>query len=133
MVNPEEKRMIMPDIMLYTKNVMIPLIKPVPVKKNFNIPFPKNKPQIMWAPNYKNNPALLFFERSSNAFDSPLKNLVKVNRSISLYFEKCKNASFFAFLTCLSYVLHTEFMYYILKGIKRFYVRVSIFIYRNYR
>jgi len=79
MVNPEKKRMIMPDIMLYTKNVMIPLIKPVPVKKSFNVPFRENKPQIMWAQNYKNNPALLFFEKSSNALYNPLKNLVKVN------------------------------------------------------
>lgn len=80
-MNPQKKRMIMPDIMLYTENIMIPVMKPVPSNQSFNISFLKHKSQIMKAHNYKNNPALLF---SKTTLHNPLENLFEVNQ-IYLY------------------------------------------------
>jgi len=78
-VNPQKKR-ITPDVMLYTRNVMIPIVKPVPSNLSFNISFFKDKQiQILKAYNYKNNPALLFPKTSSY---NPLENVLEVNQNI---------------------------------------------------
>lgn len=79
-MNPQKKKMIMPDVMLYTKNVMIPVVKPVPSNQSFNISF--FKPQILKAHNYKNNSAFLV---SKTVSYNPLGNLLEVNQNIFVY------------------------------------------------
>lgn len=71
----------MPDIMLDTKNVMIPITRPVPVERSFNVAFPESlsRPQILRPQNHRNNPALLFFETPSHTLYDPLRRLVEVN------------------------------------------------------
>lgn len=91
--NPQRKRMITPDVILHTRDVMIPVIKSVPFKQSFNIPLSENKHQILLAQDYRNNPALLFSETPSHTLYNPLENLLEVNQNIFLCF--LKNVFFF--------------------------------------
>jgi len=88
--NPQRKRMITPNVMLHTKDVMIPVVKTIPqaLKQSFNIPLSENKLQILRAQNYRNNPALLFSEIPSHTLYNPLENLIEVNQNISTCFLK---------------------------------------------
>lgn len=78
-INAKRKRMIVPDIMLHTKNVMIPVVKPVPVKQSFNAHLLKSRPQILKAQTYRNNPELLFSETPLQTLYNPLEKLLEVN------------------------------------------------------
>lgn len=95
--NPQRKRMITPNVMLHTKDVMIPVVKTIPqaLKQSFNIPLSENKLQILRAQNYRNNPALLFSETPSHTLYNPLENLIEVNQNISTCF--LKNCIYFFF------------------------------------
>lgn len=76
---PQKKRMIIPDIMLRTENVLIPVIEPVPIKQTFNTSLTENKPQILRTQKYRNSPALLFSETPSHTLYNHLENLLEVN------------------------------------------------------
>ncbi|XP_050448748.1 uncharacterized protein LOC126850110 isoform X1 [Cataglyphis hispanica] len=78
--NRQRKKIITPDVMLHTKNVMIPVIKSVPFKQSFNISLPESKLQILLAQDYRNNPALLFSETPSHTLYNPLENLLEVEK-----------------------------------------------------
>ncbi|XP_025074958.1 uncharacterized protein LOC105430647 [Pogonomyrmex barbatus] len=84
-----QKKTISPDVMLHTRNVMIPVVKPVPPKQSFNISYLEYKPAILRVPNYKNNPALLFSETPLHTLYDP-KNSPEVKK---LGRWKCKNQS----------------------------------------
>ncbi|KAL6259728.1 hypothetical protein P5V15_009641 [Pogonomyrmex californicus] len=84
-----QKKTISPDVMLHTRNVMIPVVKPVPPKQSFNISYLEYKPAILRVPNYKNNPALLFSETPLHTLYDP-KNSPEVKK---LSRWKCKNQS----------------------------------------
>lgn len=86
--NPQRKRMIIPDVILHTKDVMIPVVKSVPFKQSFNIPLSENKLQILKVQNYRNNPALLFSETPLHTLYNPLENLNEVNHNIFPCFLK---------------------------------------------
>ncbi|XP_070163260.1 putative leucine-rich repeat-containing protein DDB_G0290503 [Polyergus mexicanus] len=88
--NPQRKRMITPDVILHTRDVMIPVIKSVPFKQSFNIPLSENKHQILLAQDYRNNPALLFSETPSHTLYNPMENLLEVKR---LNYWKLRNQS----------------------------------------
>lgn len=82
---PQRKKMITPDVMLHTKDVMIPVVKSVPFKQSFNILLSENKLQILRKQNYRNNPALLFSETPSHTLYNPLENLFEVNQNIKSF------------------------------------------------
>lgn len=77
-VNPQRKRI--PDVILHTKNVMIPVVKPVPFKQSCDI-FLENRRQILREQKYRNNPALLFSETPLHMLYKPLENSVEVNQN----------------------------------------------------
>jgi len=96
-VNPQKKKMIMPDVILHTRNVMIPIIRPVPFKQSCDIPFSKNqnRHQILRTKNYRNNPALLFSETPLHTLYDPLRNSLEVNQNLCIV----KNIFLFLFLS----------------------------------
>lgn len=74
-----QTRMIVPDIMLRTTDVLIPVVEPVPIKQSFNTHLIENKPQISRTEKYRNSPALLFSETPSHTLYNHLDNLFEVN------------------------------------------------------
>lgn len=76
-VNLQRRRI--PDVILHTKNVMIPVVKPVPFNQSCDISFLENRRQILKAQKYRNNPALLFSETPLHTLYKPLENSIKVN------------------------------------------------------
>jgi len=78
--------MIMPDVILHTRNVMIPIVRPVPFKQSCDIPFSKNqnRHQILRTKNYRNNPALLFSETPLHTLYDPLRNSFEVNQNLCI-------------------------------------------------
>lgn len=75
----QKKKMIVPDIMLRTENVLIPVVEPVPIKQTFNTPLTENKPQILRSQKYINSPALRFSETPLHILYNHLENLLEVN------------------------------------------------------
>lgn len=82
----QKKRTIVPDIMLRTSNVLIPVVEPVPIKQSFNIHRTRNRPQILKAQKYRNSPALLFSKTPSHTLYNHLENLFEVNWKILKFF-----------------------------------------------
>ncbi|XP_032685028.1 uncharacterized protein LOC116850631 [Odontomachus brunneus] len=76
----QKKRMIVPDVMLRTENVLIPVIEPMPIKQTFNTSLTENKPQILKTQKYRNSPALLFSETPSHTLYNYLENLLEVKK-----------------------------------------------------
>lgn len=72
----EKKRMITPDVMLHTRNVIVPIVKPVPFNKNFNVSLSEKRPVILEVQNYKNKPALL---SSRTPLHNPVEKLLEVD------------------------------------------------------
>lgn len=80
-VNPQKK---MPDMILHTRDVMIPVVRHMPFKQSCDIPFSENRYQILRAQNYKNNPALLFSETPLHTLHDPLENSLEVNQNLCI-------------------------------------------------
>ncbi|KYQ53285.1 Cytokine receptor-like factor 3 [Trachymyrmex zeteki] len=74
-VNSQKRR---PNVILHTRNVMIPVVKPVPFKQSCDMPFSESRCQILRAKNYSNNPALLFSETPLHTLYDPLENSIEV-------------------------------------------------------
>lgn len=89
---------IKPDAVMYTKNVMVPIIKPVSVKQTYDTPSLENRRQILRAQNYTNNPAL-FSETPLHTLYNPLENLLEVNQKL------CNSKDSFAFLCFIMHIL----------------------------
>lgn len=81
-INPQKRGMVTPDVILHTRNVMIPIIRPVPFKQNYDTPSLENRRQILRAQNHRNNPALLFSEIPLHTLYDPLENSPKVNQKL---------------------------------------------------
>lgn len=81
-VNPQRRRI--PDVILHTKNVMIPVVKPAPFKQSCDISFSENRRQILRAQNYRNNPALLFSDTPLHTLYDPLENSFEVNQNFCI-------------------------------------------------
>ncbi|KYM86041.1 Cytokine receptor-like factor 3 [Atta colombica] len=77
-VNSQKKRR--PDVILHTRNVMIPILKPVPFKQSCNMSFLESRCQILRAKHYNNNTALLFSEIPLHTLYDPLENSLEVQR-----------------------------------------------------
>lgn len=80
-VNPQKR---MPDMILHTKDVMIPIVKHMPFKQSYDVPFSENRHQILRAQNYKNNPALLFSETPLRTLRDSLENSLEVNQNLCI-------------------------------------------------
>jgi len=79
-VNSQKKRR--PDVILHTRNVMIPILKPVPFKQSCNMSFLESRCQILRAKHYNNNTALLFSEIPLHTLYDPLENSLEVNPNL---------------------------------------------------
>ncbi|KAL0099114.1 hypothetical protein PUN28_020276 [Cardiocondyla obscurior] len=77
-INSQKRRM--PDVILHTKNVMIPVMKPILFKQSCDIPFLKNRHRIFRTQNCKGNPAL-FSEAPLRKLHNPLENSLEVKRN----------------------------------------------------
>lgn len=78
-INSQKKR-IVPNVILHTKNVMIPVMKPLPTKQCYNVSSSENRAHILKAQNYRNNPALLFSETPSHTLYNHLEHLFEVKK-----------------------------------------------------
>ncbi|KYN13070.1 Cytokine receptor-like factor 3 [Trachymyrmex cornetzi] len=76
-INSHKRR---PDVILHTRNVMIPIVKPVPFKQSCDMSFLESRCQILRAKHYSNNTALLFSEKPLHTLYDPLENSLEVRR-----------------------------------------------------
>lgn len=97
-VNSQKRR---PNVILHTRNVMIPVVKPVPFKQSCDMPFSESRCQILRAKNYSNNPALLFSETPLHTLYDPLENSIEVNPNLYIL-EFSFSFSYYVLLNTIS-------------------------------
>ncbi|KAG5310789.1 CRLF3 factor, partial [Acromyrmex insinuator] len=77
-VNSQKRRR--PDVILHNRNVMIPILKPVPFKQSCDMSFLESRCQILRAKHYSNDTPLPFSETPLQTLYDPLENSLEVQK-----------------------------------------------------